>query len=68
MTEPFSEEQKASPKIQSFKDCPYNVSEDSCPNCEREDCPIEQHLVFLSNNLDLVADALIREYEGLKKK
>lgn len=32
------------------ENCKYNVSEDSCPNCEREeDCPIEQTLQILMN-------------------
>lgn len=31
-------------EIEYAKDCPHNVSEDSCPNCEREDCPIDRNI------------------------
>ena len=31
-------------EIEYAKDCPHNTSEDSCPNCEREDCPIDRNI------------------------
>ena len=31
-------------EIELAKDCKYNISEDSCPNCEREDCPIDRNI------------------------
>lgn len=52
-------------KMKTAKDCPYNVSEDSCPNCEREDCPIDAQINWITNNLDVVGTALIEELEKL---
>lgn len=31
-------------KVELAKDCPLNVNEDSCPNCESDDCPIDRNI------------------------
>lgn len=53
-------------KAESFETCPYNIAENSCPNCEREDCPTERALQKLYANVE--THPLAKIYAELKKE